>query len=323
MAKQLFDYQNDQEMKIPVLIKGAEVRVAKTGKKFIAFTFQDKSGHIGGMYWDATEDAIMQFAPGEVVMLHAKRELYQGKPQVKIYDLRLTTQEEGSDPAQFLEAAPEAAADMGEELNDFLFEITNPNWNRIVRRLLADHREAFLSYPAAKSNHHAFSGGLAFHTLSILRLCKQVVSQYKGVNKSLLFAGAILHDLGKTIELSGPVSTDYTLAGNLIGHIVLVDEAIVQAAGQLKIDVTSEDMLLLRHMVLAHHGLKEYGSPVQPQLLEATILHDLDDLDASINMLTTAYQRTEPGQYTERLFGMDNRRFYRPEKGQSYQGPEL
>ena len=322
MAKQIFDYQNGDEMKLAVLIKSAEVRVAKNGKKFIAFNFQDASGHISAKFWDATDADIEQFKPGEVVRLAGKRELYQGNPQVKIYNMRLATQEEGNDPAKYVESAPESADDMGEELNDFIFQITNANWNRIVRKLLGDHKQAFLTYPAAKALHHAFAGGLAFHTLSILRLAKSVAEQYSSVNRSLLYAGAILHDLGKTMELSGPVSTDYTIEGNLIGHIVLVDEAIVQAAGQLKIDIHGEDMMMLRHMVLAHHGLLEYGSPVRPELLEAQILHNLDELDAEINMMTGAYQHTEPGTFTERLFGMDNRRIYRPQNGQTYPDPK-
>jgi len=323
MAKRLFDYQNEEDVNLPVLIKSAEVRIAKNGKKFIAFNFQDQSGHISAKYWNASEADIAQFKPGEVVLLGGKRELYQGNPQIKINSLRLATQEEGNNPADFMEKAPEATDEMSEALNEFIFEITNANWNRIVRKVLADHQQAFLTYPAAKSNHHAFAGGLAFHTLSILRLARSVAEQYPAVNKSLLYAGAILHDLGKTIELSGPMSTEYTVAGNLIGHIVLVDELVVEAAQTLKIDENAEDMLLLRHVILAHHGLLEYGSPVRPQLLEAQILHDLDELDASINMLTTAYQHAEPGTFTERLFGMDNRRFYRPSKGQTYPDPGL
>ncbi|MFD1392770.1 3'-5' exoribonuclease YhaM family protein [Lacticaseibacillus jixianensis] len=322
MAKQIFDYENEQEMKLPLLVKGAEVRVAKNGKKFIAFTFQDPSGHITAKFWDASEDDIAQYAPGVVVMLSGKRELYQGKPQIKIYTMRLATQEEGNKPEDFVEHAPESKDDMGEELNDFIFQITNANWNRIVRRLLADHKQAFLTYPAAKSNHHAFAGGLAFHTLSILRLAKGVAAQYSAVNKSLLFAGAILHDLGKTMELSSAVSTDYTMEGNMIGHIVLVDEEIVRVAQELKIDIHQEDMIMLRHVVLSHHGLLEYGSPVRPELLEAQILHDLDELDAEVNMLSTAYQHVDPGTFTERLFGMDNRRFYRPTNGQTYPDPK-
>jgi len=321
LVKRLFDYHNEEDVRLPVLIKSAEVRVAKNGKKFIGMIFQDNSGHISGKFWDASDNDIAQFKAGEVVQLSGKRELYQGNPQIKIFSLRLATQEEGNDPKAFVERAPEAPSDMEEELNSYIFEITNANWNRIVRKLINDHKKAFFSYPAAKSNHHAFAGGLAFHTLSILRLAKSVVQQYSSLNKSLLYAGAILHDLGKTIELSGPISTDYTVEGNLIGHIVLIDEQIVLAAQQLKIDINAEDMLLLRHVVLAHHGLLEYGSPVRPELLEAQVLHDLDELDASINMMTTAYQHVDPGTFTERLFGMDNRRFYRPKNGQTFPDP--
>ena len=107
----------------------------------------------------------------------------------------------------------------------------------------------------------------------------------KKLTKPYSMRELFLHDLGKVLELSGPVATTYTLAGNLIGHIVLVDEEIVKACAALKIELEGEDAILLRHMILAHHGLLEYGSPVQPHLLEADILHQLDNLDASIQML--------------------------------------
>ncbi|KRM56584.1 3'-5' exoribonuclease YhaM family protein [Lacticaseibacillus sharpeae] len=318
MPKRLFDYQNGDDMKLPVLIKSADVRVAKNGKKFIAFVFQDKSGHITGMLWDASADAIAQFKPGMVVQLNAKREVYHDSPQVKIYNVRLATQEEGADPKAFMERAPEAASTMEEEIGTFLFDILNPNWNRIVRRILNEHHDQFFNYPAAKSNHHATAGGLAFHTLSILRLAKHIGEQYPGINVSLLYSGAILHDMGKTIELSGAASTEYTIEGNLIGHIVLIDEEIVKACDALGINPQDEDVMMLRHTVLAHHGLLEYGSPVRPALLEAEVLHDLDELDASINMMTNALAHTQNGEFSERLFGMDNRRFYKPASLQHY-----
>lgn len=320
--KRLRDYRNGDEMQLTVLVKGAETRVAKNGKKFIAFTFQDPTGNITAKFWDASEADIAQYRPGVVVMLTGKRELYQDKPQIKLYSLRLATQEEGNKPEDYVEKAPESSNEMSEELNDYLFQITNANWNRIVRHLLNAHQKAFLTYPAAKSNHHAYAGGLAFHTLSILRLAKAVAAQYPAIDRSLLFAGALLHDLGKTIELSGPVSTDYTTAGNLLGHIVLIDEEIVQAAHTLKIDLNSEDMLLLRHVVLAHHGLLEYGSPVCPQVLEADVLHQLDELDASINMISGVEQQVDPGSFSPRIFGMDNRRFFRPTNGQTFPDPQ-
>ncbi len=318
LAKRLFEYRNGDEIKLPLLIKSADVRVAKNGNKFIALVLQDTSGHMPAKLWDASDAAIAQFTAGVVVQVTGKRELYHDNPQIKLYGMRLATQEEGADPKRFLERAPEKADQMEEEINTFIFDILNPNWNRIVRRLVSDHHDEFFTYPAAKSNHHANGGGLAFHTLSILRLAKHIGEQYPGINVSLLYAGAILHDLGKTIELSGPVSTEYTVTGNLIGHIVLIDEEIIRVCLELKIDAKQEDVVMLRHMILAHHGLLEYGSPVRPQLVEAEILHDLDELDASINMMTNAVAHVQGGEFSERLFGMDNRRFYKPASIQHY-----
>lgn len=311
-AKKLFDYQNDENLDLFVLIKTADVRIAKNGKQFIAFTFQDQSGQIGGKYWDASDEDVAKFTAGQVIHLQGKRELYQNNPQVKIYKLRLTTGDEPQTIDQFIPKAPVQVTEMQDEFGAMLFEITNPNWQRLVRHLMQKHQAEFFSFPAAKTNHHAFSGGLAYHTLSMLRLAKTIAAQYPQIDEALLYAGVILHDLGKTLELSGPVSTEYTVRGNLIGHIVLVDEEIVRACDTLKIDVNAEDMLLFRHVILAHHGLMEYGSPVRPQVLEAEVLHQIDELDASITMMTQSLQHAEAGQFTERLFAMDGRRFYRP-----------
>jgi len=312
MAKKLFDYQLDETVDGFFLLKDAEVRIAKNGKKFLAINFQDTSGEISGKFWDASEQDVAHFQAGRIIHLKGKRENYQGNPQIKIQQMRLTQPGEPQDVQQFVEHAPMNVAAMEEELNQFVFEITEPNWNRIVRHLLSHFHDAFFSYPAAKKNHHAFAGGLAFHTLSILRLAKSVADEYPHVNRSLLYAGAILHDMGKTIEMSGPVSTTYTLAGNLVGHIVLIDEQIVKACQQLKIDDQAESVLILRHMILAHHGLLEYGSPVRPHVMEAEILHELDELDASIQMMQTSIEHAEPGSFTERIFAMDGRNFYRP-----------
>ncbi|MDT3394966.1 3'-5' exoribonuclease YhaM family protein [Latilactobacillus curvatus] len=320
-AKKLFDYQNDENLDLFVLIKTADVRIAKNGKQFIAFTFQDQSGQIGGKYWDASDEDVAKFTAGQVIHLQGKRELYQNNPQVKIYKLRLTTGDEPQTVDQFIPKAPVQVTEMQDEFGAMLFEITNPNWQRLVRHLMQKHQAEFFSFPAAKTNHHAFSGGLAYHTLSMLRLAKTIAAQYPQIDEALLYAGVILHDLGKTLELSGPVSTEYTVRGNLIGHIVLVDEEIVRACDTLKIDVNAEDMLLLRHVILAHHGLMEYGSPVRPQVLEAEVLHQIDELDASITMMTQSLQHAEAGQFTERLFAMDGRRFYRPVEDPSLDQP--
>lgn len=312
MNKRIFDYKNDENIELFVLIKSAETRIAKNGKQFIAFNFSDQSGVISAKFWDASKEAIATFTPGKVVYLKGKRELYQNNPQIKIFKLRLAKESEPQDPALFVQKAPEKRAEIEAELNRYLFEITNPTWNRIVRALLKEYQKEFFTFPAAKSNHHAYVGGLAFHTLSILRLAKALGTQYPQLDTSLLYAGAILHDLGKVLELSGPVATSYTLAGNLLGHIVLIDEEIVKTCERLGLATESEDALLLRHMIISHHGLLEYGSPVRPHLVEAEVLHQLDNLDASLQMLDKSLEHTVPGEFTERIFGMDGRNFYRP-----------
>lgn len=239
----------DEQFELFVLIKNADVRVAKNGKKFIAFTFQDTSGTIDGKYWDASEEEINKFTAGTVVFLSGKREIYQGNPQVKILHMRLTKLEEPSDPSFYMERAPLKKEEMEEEINQLLFDITNAHWNRIVRHLLNKYQKQFFEFPAAKRNHHAFASGLAYHTLTMLHLGKAIADEYPELNRSLLYAGIILHDLGKVIELSGPMSTEYTLAGNLVGHLVLVDEEITRACIALKINEADEDVF----------GIKTYG----------------------------------------------------------------
>lgn len=310
--KKLRDLIVDEEFQAFLLIKNADVRLAKNGKKFIAFTFQDTTGTIDGKFWDASEEEINKFEAGKVVALQGKRELYNGNPQVKIIHMRLARSDEPSEPTQYMERAPLKKEEMEEEINQTLFEIINPHWNRIVRFLLNKYQKEFFDFPAAKRNHHAFAGGLAYHTVSMLRLAKAIVKEYPELNPSLLYAGVILHDLGKVIELSGPMSTEYTLVGNLVGHLVLVDEEITKACMALKFDENEEDIVVLRHMVLAHHGLLEYGSPVRPRIMEAEILHQIDNLDASMQMMLTSLRQTQPGNYSDRIFGMDNRSFYLP-----------
>ena len=310
--KKIRDLAVDEEFQAFLLIKNADVRLAKNGKKFIAFTFQDTTGTIDGKFWDASEEEINKFEAGKVVALQGKRELYNGNPQVKIIHMRLARPDEPSEPTQYMERAPLKKEEMEEEINQTLFEIINPHWNRIVRFLLNKYQKEFFDFPAAKRNHHAFAGGLAYHTVSMLRLAKAIVKEYPELNPSLLYAGVILHDLGKVIELSGPMSTEYTLVGNLVGHLVLVDEEITKACIALKFDENEEDIVVLRHMVLAHHGLLEYGSPVRPRIMEAEILHQIDNLDASMQMMLTSLRQTQPGNYSDRIFGMDNRSFYLP-----------
>ena len=312
MLKRLLDYNDGEEMDIVVLIKNSQLRRNKKNKLFLAMQFGDGSGEIRGNFWDATNQDAATFSTGTIVELNGKREEYQGRPQIRIYSLRVVGPREGYELDQFVKSAPEPINDMHAEINQFVDQIQNKTWKTIVQYLLKKWGRRFFDYPAGKSNHHAVRGGLAFHTLSMLKDAKGLADNYEQINRSLLYAGCILHDMGKVLELTGPAATQYTTEGNLVGHLVLIDEQIMLAAQDLKIDLESEDLLLLRRMVLSHHGRLEYGSPKLPALLEAEILHRIDDMDAMVYAVTNALQHTGKGTFTEPLLSQDGRRYYRP-----------
>lgn len=314
MLKRLLDYNDGEEMDIVVLIKNSQLRRNKKNKLFLAMQFGDGSGEIRGNYWDADNQDAATFSTGTIVELNGKREEYQGRPQIRIYSLRVVGPHEGYQVDQFVKSAPESIDEMRQAIGEFASQIQNRTWSQIVNYLLKKWDKRFFDYPAGKSNHHAVRGGLAFHTLSMLRDAQGLADNYAQVNRSLLYAGCILHDMGKVLELTGPAATQYTAEGNLVGHLVLIDEQIMMAAQDLQLDLESEDLLLLRHMVLSHHGKFEYGSPKRPALLEAELLHRIDDLDAAVYAVTNALQHTPKGEFTEPILSQDGRRYYRPQK---------
>ena len=317
MYKRLLDYNDGEELELVLLIKSSQLLHTKKGKLYLALTFCDASGEIRGNYWDAGSQDAASYSEGTIVEVDGKREEYQNQPQLKIYSLRVVGPEEGYDLDQFIKAAPETISVMKAEIYNYASEIINSTWSKIVQYLLKKWNQPFFDYPAGKSNHHAVRSGLAYHTVSMLRDAKALTANYPQVNRSLLYAGCILHDMGKVLELTGPAATQYTTEGHLIGHLVLIDEQIMLAARELKISPESEDLLLLRHMVLSHHGKYEYGSPKLPALLEAELLHRIDDLDASIYAITNALQQTKPGNFTANIMSQGGRKFYRPKEDQA------
>lgn len=294
------------------LIKSAELRKTRAGKDFIAMTFQDDTGEINGNLWDAQPYNVDEFVAGKVVHMTGRREVYNGTPQVNQITLRNVRHGEPNNPNDFKAKSDINIEDVKDYLEQMMFKIENATWQRIVRFLYRKFDKDFFTFPAAKTNHHAFESGLSYHTATMVRLADAIGDIYPVLNKSLLFAGIMLHDLAKVIELTGSENTQYTIRGNLIGHIALIDEEITKAIGELGIDDSKEDVTVLRHLILSHHGQLEYGSPVRPKIMEAEILHFIDNIDAEMMMMTTALNSVGPGEMTNKIFAMDNRSFYKP-----------
>ncbi len=303
-------YQVGESFEGFLLIHQATKGMASNGKPFLTLMLRDVSGEIESKLWDASKEDEKTFVQETIVYVQGEITQFRGRNQLKINTIRLSQPTDGLHPTDFIEKSPVDKDVLKEQLLETIFEIENPALQRIVRAFIKKYDEPLSVHPAAAKNHHEYTSGLLHHTVSMLALGKQLCVLYPQLNKDLLFAGIILHDLGKIRELSGVVSTSYTLEGKLIGHIPMMVEEIGHIAKELKIE--GEEVLVLQHMVLSHHGKAEWGSPTPPLVQEAEILHFIDLIDAKINMLGRALQMTQPGEFTERLFAMDNRSFYKP-----------
>ena len=228
---------------------------------------------------------------------------------------------EGYNFAELLEWSDRHPDELYDKLVGFIeADVGDPFVKTLVLSILADNAELLKKMPAATRFHHAYNGGLLEHIWSMTRiavfLSKHYVQYYKNLNprlnQSLVIAGAVLHDIGKLQELKyDPFEARYTAVGSLVGHIVLGRGMVRQAASKIE-GFPEETLLLLEHMILSHHGKKEFGSPVIPSTIEALLLSYIDDLDAKMNQAARALLLTPPGPlFTDKIFALDNRTLYR------------
>ncbi|WP_282020831.1 3'-5' exoribonuclease YhaM [Planomicrobium okeanokoites] len=293
-----------------LLIKQSVKGVTTTGNPFMSLVLQDKSGDIEAKLWDTKDEHEKLFAAETIVRVGGEIHNYRGKNQLRIKSIRPAKPEENQSIGDLLPASEKSTEQLFEEIMQYLFEMENPQIQRITRHILKKHQQSVLTFPAATRNHHDYVSGLADHVVSMLRLGKALLGIYPTLNNDLLYAGIILHDIGKVFELSGPIATTYTVEGNLLGHISIMVTEISKTAEELEIE--GEEVMLLQHMVLSHHGKEEWGSPKRPMIKEAEMLHYIDNIDAKMMMLDRALEKTKPGEFSERLFPLENRSFYKP-----------
>lgn len=285
--------------------------VSNAGKKYLTIVLQDKTGTIDGKKWEIEDGDLEVFAPRHVVYVEGEANLFKNTLQLKI----LSGTEVPSNNVNldnFVAPAPVAKDVLAKKLDGYLASLKDGELKTLVTAIIAKYRDRFLDWPAAVRNHHAFRSGVLYHSLSMADLAEQVAKLYPTLDRDMLISGCLLHDLGKCVELSGPVATEYTLEGKLLGHINIMADIIREEATRLGISGETPD--LLEHMILAHHGKPDFGSPVLPLTREAMALSMIDDFDAKMNMLDKALEGTKPGNWTERIFAFDNRSFYKPKR---------
>lgn len=276
---------------------------------YLSMTLQDDTGIIDAKLWNASEEQVKTLVKGKVVQIKGDIIKYNDDKQMKIIKINVLSNNE-KDKIKFLKQAPLDSTFMIEQIKKYIEKIDNMKLYQLVKTLFEDNIEKLTIYPAASKNHHEYVSGLAFHTYGMLKIAEAFCDLYPSLNKDLLYAGITLHDLGKTVELSGPVVPEYTLEGKLLGHISISNAMIKETADKLHIE--GEEVTLLQHMILSHHGKNEYGSPVLPQIKEAEILYLIDNIDARMAMMDKALEGVEPGNFTKRVFSLENRALYKP-----------
>lgn len=276
---------------------------------YLSIVFQDETGVIDAKLWNASQEQMNSLTIGAVVRGKGDIIKYSDDRQMKIISIDNVSYQE-SQQVQFLSKAPISSDKMIDEIKDYIKSISNMKLYTLTKYLFENNVEKLKIYPAASRNHHEFVSGLAYHTLSMLKIAKSLITIYPQLNADLIYSGIILHDLGKTVELSGPVVPKYTLEGKLLGHISIAQAMILEASKTLNIE--GEEVTLLQHMILSHHGKNEYGSPVLPQIREAEIVYLIDNIDARMNMFDKALENVEYGDYSKRIYALENRMIYKP-----------
>ncbi len=312
----LSDFAKDTRYDGFLLVKSAEQRAASNGTKYLDMTLADKSGEINAKLWDGSHEVP---PAGSVVRVRGLLHEYNGRLQLRVERMRLSNEADNVPLDALVPCAPEAPETMLAEVMRAVDAIQREDLRALVRRLLADAGDTLLYFPAAAKLHHAERSGLLHHVTGMLRMAGHFADEYPTLDRDLLIAGVIVHDLAKIGELNaselGMVS-DYSADGLLIGHLVRGVSRIDQAGRELGCD--PEILMLLEHMVLSHHGLPEYGSPRPPMIPEAEVLNHLDMLDARIFEMNAALSRVRPGGFSERLWSLDRKLYRRL----SDQGPD-
>jgi len=284
MQKQFIAELKDRDAVASVfMVKEKTMAMAKNGKPYMNLKFMDKSGEIDGKLWDNVDELDKQFQKGDFVQIRGTASLYMGKMQLVAKEIK-RLDEEGVDLADFVPVSPVPLAEMRAELASVIASLTNPYLKPLMESFQADagFMAGYCKAPAAKGMHHVYLGGLLEHSLSVVRLANAIVPLYPDLNRDLLVVGALLHDLGKVAELSYDRAFEYTDEGRLIGHISIGVEMLTERIATIP-GFPRELSMLLKHLLLSHHGQYEYGSPKRPKTVEATILHYLDDMDSKIN----------------------------------------
>src|ERR1700723_3091259 len=291
-------------------VTSKQLRSRKDGGQYLAVTLSDRTGQVESRMWENFAEIAAGFDQGDVVKVRAEVCRFNGRFQLNLDKLRRATPDE-FELADYVPQTRKNVEELWSSLVRSVDSFSDLSLQALVRSFLEDAviAAAFREAPAAKSLHHAWLGGLLEHVVSLVGICELAARHYPEINRDLLLTGAMLHDIGKLEELRWGTSFDYTLQGQLVGHITLGIAMIEKKLAALP-DFPPALRILVEHMVLSHHGKLEFGSPKLPMIPEAVLLNYLDDLDAKMHLMRSEFARHEAeggeaGEMTDWVRAMD------------------
>lgn len=306
------------------LVKSVEVKTSSKGDTYLDFTLGDSTGEINGKLWRYNAAEHGEYKANDIVKIRGTISQYNGADQLRIERIRSTIESDNVNIEDFVRSSGYSSEEMYDELMNIANSFADNNLKLIVTTMLSDNRGNLLFWPAAFKLHHALRGGLLMHTLSIVRLCENVCNIYPFIDRELLLAGAILHDISKIDEFDvneAGVADGYTIEGNLLGHIAMGATKIDKYAERLGVD--RRISVLLQHMILSHHGEPEFGAAVRPMFIEAEVLSELDLMDARIYEMREAVAAANPNEFSGRVWALDNRKLFNHTRTDLDKNPKL
>ncbi len=318
--KEIFvkDLKKDMEIIDFFMVKSIAVKTGSTGKPYLDVTLGDMTGEINGKKWDVgSSDHLLK--EKDIVKIIAHVTEFNSQLQLKIQRIRKAVPESNPDDVMdmkdFVKAAPEPPLVMYGYIMEVALNMKDEDLRKLCIKVLEDNRDKLMYYPAASKNHHAELGGLLYHMKRMLMNGERVCEVYTNLNRDLVLAGVIMHDMQKIFEIDADtdgMASGYSFEGQMLGHLVMGVKYMDNLA--LELGFSAEKRIMMEHMILSHHYEPEYGSPKKPLFPEAEVLHYLDILDARMYDMEEALKVTEPGGFSDRIWTLDNRRIYNPEK---------
>ena len=303
----IHDMKNGDRFEGYYILQNIAQRTTAAGKPFLTLNLGDRSGTVTAQVWDYT-GPIGSGDVGKVAWISGLASEYRGAPQATVYRIRLAEENDDFRVSDLVATAPIEMDETWDWLVDTVASLEDGDYRAVCQEMLGTYGKQLRLIPAAKSVHHGFVGGLLMHTAYMMRAADFYAGLYPAVDRSLLLAGTLLHDFCKCEEFvtsSLGLVAEYSLKGQLLGHLVLGAEAVSRMAD--KLHIPEEKSVLLQHMILSHHGEPEFGAAVRPMCIESELLSYLDLIDSRMEIYTENMEETPVGTFSGKIFALDKR----------------